>query len=100
MEIVLNRCFGGFCISEEAAEYMGLTWDGYGFYDYRGWDKSRRTDPKLIRCVKELKEKANGRCADLEIVTIPDGINWYIDEFDGIECVREYGHCWPREDER
>ncbi len=100
MEIVLNRCFGGFSLSRKAAAYMGLKWDGYGFFDYRSEDKIKRADPKLVECVKALKGEASGRCSQLKVVTIPDGIDWYIDEYDGIECVREYGHCWPREDER
>jgi len=37
-----------------------------------------RTDPDLIKVVEELGKEADGRCASLEIVEIPDGIEWEI----------------------
>lgn len=101
-EIVVNRCFGGFSLSKKAAEWLGLKWDGYGCYEYyRSSDNGRnhRDDAKLIACLKALKKEANGRFAALKIIKIPDGIDWYIDDYDGFECVRERGHCWPKEDE-
>ena len=96
MKIVVNRCYGGFSLSKEAAAWIGLKWDGYGFFDY---EQNKRSDPKLVACVKALGKKANGRNANLKIIEIPDGISWYIDEYDGYECVREFGHCWPKFDE-
>lgn len=57
-------------------------------------DIESRTDPDLIAVVEELGEKANGRCAQLEIVEIPDDLDWEIDEYDGIETIREKGRSW------
>ena len=51
----------------------------FRFYDIK------RTDPVLIEVVEELKEKANGEYACLEIEEIE--IEPYIDNYDGIETV-------------
>ena len=101
MKAVINRCFGGFGLSEKAAKWLGLKWDNFGFFHYIEYDNGHhhRDDPRLIACVEALKEEANGDFADLEIVEFPDGISWYIDEYDGIECVRERGHMWPPEED-
>lgn len=88
-EIVVNRCFGGFGLSEEAYEYMGLPWDGYGFTR-----DLPRDDPKLVACVKELGEAANGIFAELDIVAIPDDVDWEIQEYDGREWVAEKHRTW------
>ena len=46
-----------------------------------------RTDPALAQVVKELGNKADGRCAELVIVTLAKGTKYYIDEYDGYESV-------------
>ena len=48
-----------------------------------------RTDPTMIQVVEELGTKANGRCAELKIVEIPDGMHYTIEEFDGKEHIAE-----------
>lgn len=49
----------------------------------------------LIETVEELgSKKASGACGKLEIVEIPDGINWEISEYDGNECVEEVHRRW------
>ena len=53
-----------------------------------------RDDPILIKVVEELGEKANGPYAELHIVEIPDGINWEIDAYDGLEKVVEKHRSW------
>jgi len=53
-----------------------------------------RADPILIQIVEELGKKANGQCAELKIVEIPDGIRWVISEYDGIERVEEEHRSW------
>ena len=89
MKIVINTCFGGYGLSEEAYKYMGLEWDSYGFAP----DISR-TDSKLIECVETLGEKADGLFARLKVVEIPDNINWYINNYDGMETVEEAHRSW------
>ena len=50
---------------------------------------------KLIgEVVEELGEKANGRFADLQVVEIPDGMIYDIDNYDGIEKLHESVRVW------
>lgn len=53
-----------------------------------------RTDPDLIAVVELLGEKANGSCAELEIVEIPDGVDYEIQEYDGLETIHEQHRSW------
>lgn len=53
-----------------------------------------RTDPLLIQVVEELGAEANGRCASLKIVEIPDDVKWQIEEYDGIEWIAEEHRTW------
>lgn len=56
------------------------------YFSYR--DISR-DDKNLIKVIEELGEEANDCFADLEIVEIPDGTDWTISEYDGMETVEE-----------
>lgn len=89
MKVVINRCFGGFSLSEKAYEYLGIPWDGYG-YEYT----EDRANPKLVKCVEKLGENANGDFAELKVVDIPDDIEWTIEEYDGMEEVSEKHRTW------
>lgn len=53
-----------------------------------------RNDPILIQVVEELGDEANGRCATLKIVEIPDGVQWEIEEYDGVEWIAEVHRTW------
>lgn len=47
-----------------------------------------RTDSDLIAMIEEFgSEKCSGRCAELEIVNIPSGSYYRIEEYDGLEYV-------------
>lgn len=89
MKVVINRCYGGFSLSEKAYQYLGKEWDGYG-----GAFSNARTDERLIKCVEELGAEANGDCAELKVVEIPDDVNWEIDEYDGMETIEEVPYSW------
>lgn len=84
MKVVINACYGGFSVSKEVYERMGKEWDGYGY----AFDNDR-TNPDLIAVIEELgSEKSSGRCAELEIVDIPeDATDWEISNYDGVESV-------------
>lgn len=56
--------------------------------------KIDRDDPYLIKVVQELGSAASGKYADLKIVEFPDDVNWYIEEYDGIEWVAEQHRTW------
>jgi len=90
-KVVVNRCFGSFGLSEEAYKELGLAWDGYG-YAYN--EDEKRTDPKLVAVVEKLGERASGQLSNLEVVSVPDGVNWEIDNYDGQETVRERSRSW------
>lgn len=58
------------------------------------WTRENRTHPLVIACVEELGEAANGRCAELKVIEIPDGVEWEISEYDGNEHVAEKHRSW------
>jgi len=140
MEIVINKCFGGFGLSPEAtieawkrgsaivqtykaSEYFHRE-TGYfsreaalkEWRDYlAGGSKSSlfltvfspdeslvlsgdrrkgRDCPVLVQIVEEMGELANGRCAQLAVVEIPDGVEYEIKEYDGNEYVAEVHRTW------
>lgn len=87
MKVVINRCYGGFSLSEKACEYLGIPGDGYEYAE-------DRANPKLIECIEKLGEDANGTFAELKIVDIPDDVEWTIEEYDGMEWVSEKHKVW------
>ncbi len=88
MKVVINVCYGGFGLSEEAV----------GRLKELGCDKHKddidRSDPRLVQVVEELGELANGKHARLKIVKIPDDVKWWVEERDGWECVEEEHRTW------
>lgn len=81
MKIAINTCYGGFSLSEKACKELGLK---------SGYDSIERNNSKLIEVIKKLGKDANGECADLSIVEIPDGVDWTIEEYDGKEWIDGY----------
>ena len=53
-----------------------------------------RTDAVLLEVIDELGTAANGRCAKIKIIEIPDDVDWEINEYDGIEHVAEKHRAW------
>lgn len=110
MKVVVNRCYGGFGLSDEAYEkylnYKGIKYIksskktfGESQYkvengEYLSYYNIERNDPYLVKVVEELGEKANGAYARLEVVEIPDDIEWEIEEYDGNEWVAEKHRTW------
>ncbi len=139
MKIVVNRCYGGFGLSDKAIE-MIMNRKGLGCFRYqqtkysfrngvdeyvrrdkselnnghiyyysedlgkkinnlsnKAWwyDKNiERTDNDLIAVVEELGEEADGKYAELEVVEIPDDVDYKIDDYDGIETIHEVHRSW------
>ena len=54
----------------------------------------RRTDPILIEVVETLGKEANGDCAKLRVIDIPDSIDYEITEYDGVESIAERHQTW------
>lgn len=53
-----------------------------------------RTDPALVEVVEELRDRANGKFADLHIVDIPENVNYEIMDYDGMESIHEIHRVW------
>jgi hypothetical protein len=140
MKVVINSCYGGFGLSDEAilryAELKGIKlypeinmefpsfrptyWTvpteqrtqltGEQFYalplearlEYNELQSKStlydrdipRNDPTLIQVIEELGNKADGRCANLRIIEIPDDVSWQIEEYDGHEHIAETHRTW------
>lgn len=78
MKIVINNCYGGFGLSEEAMDMLGIN-DDYGI---------DRTDPALIEVVEKLGDRASSKFAKLTVVEIPDEATDYdISYYDGAETL-------------
>jgi hypothetical protein len=113
MKIVINRCYGGFGLSEKAIDKIyarkGLVFEkkddqGVVHYYRAGHlgDNDHylteyniaRDDPDLVAVVEELGNLANSRYSELKVVELPDDVNWEIDEYDGMEHVAEVHRIW------
>jgi len=93
---VFNYCYGGFSISEEAAEILSLkkgrTVDTHVF------DDMGRDDVDLIALIEERgSEFVSGDCASLSIVEIPEGLSFSWDEYDGMESYSLHLDVTPEE---
>jgi hypothetical protein len=102
MKIVLNECYGGFGISDQAVELyankkglalektgessLGTEYSIDGKRFHYQFEISRE-DPIFVEVVEELGEKANGFASELIVVEIPEGCEYSIHEYDGAECI-------------
>lgn len=100
MKVVINRCFGGFGISIECrdlATKLGCPHmdNDKKFPQYaHGWD-GPRTCEGLVKAVEQLGSKnASSQSARLQIVEIPDDVDWEISDYDGQESVHEKHRSW------
>lgn len=88
-KIVINTCYGGFSLSEEAtgmfAARKNIRPDEVWYWDIP------RDDADLIHVVEFLGGDM-GSGTKLKIVEIPADVDWEIVEYDGLEHVAEK-HC-------
>lgn len=89
-KIVVNSCFGGFGLSSEAMNRLRQLKNEPDLYIH----DLDRTDPCLVQVVEELGSKANDRASDLRIADVPDDVNWYIHDYDGVESIHEHHRHW------
>jgi ABC-type transporter Mla MlaB component len=112
MKVVINSDYGGFSLSDEAieayADRKGITLrkeernsdsvlSSDYYLDNDEWFNCReikRSDSDLVAVVESLGEKANGFCATLKVVEIPEDVDWYVEEYDGNEWVAEKHRTW------
>ena len=92
--IVINRCYGGFGLSNLAAKrYRELAWipeeELFWTYDIP------RDSPILLQVIDELGlEKASGPHAELKVIEVPEGVKWHIADYDGMEHIAENHRQW------
>ena len=107
MKIVINKCYGGFGLSEQAHSFIAKRkgWQhACDDYDNDYWycqsgnavysDQLKRDDPDLVAAVEQLGKDVDGSYSLLKVVEIPDGVDWYIHEYDGLESVYEKHRSW------
>ena len=81
MKIVVNRCWGGFSLSDEACTLLNCE-----TYDYI--NPEMRNDFNLISAVETLGKDANGLHANLVVKEISDEATDYtIIDYDGMENI-------------
>ena len=61
-----------------------------GAFDY----ENNRSDADLVAVIEELGDAANSRFAKLKVVEIPDGVDYIIEEYDGLEHIAEKHRTW------
>lgn len=92
---VFNYCYGGFSISEEAAQILSKK-KGKAISTY-SWDMGR-DDQDLVSLVEEMgSDFVSGPCAQLSIVEIPEGLSFSWDEYDGMESYNLHLDVTPEE---
>lgn len=119
MQVVINKCYGGFGLSDKAYEMLiekGWKASKYingnlpkgvkisindskemsmlGKYYCSWYGDEDRTNKDVIDVIKKLGTEANGRHAQLAVVDIPDGTDFTIEEYDGIEWIAEKHATW------
>jgi len=101
MKIAINNCFGGFSVSKKVYDELGIKWEGYGYLNNDSFGiesdnyNAYRQHPVLIEAIEKVgEEKASGGLASIKIVEVPDGIEWELDDYDGIETVHEQHRSW------
>lgn len=105
-KVAINRCYGGFSLSRPATEMlrdMGhqeaaehLKWvDERGQGRWYGFRPEDRADLAVIDVIERLGNIADGDCAAIQIVEIPDDVTgWHVEEYDGREWVAENHRTW------
>ena len=86
-KLVLNKCCGGFGLSDKALELICKRKGIYGPLHH--W-QLERDDEDLIAVVEELGTEAEGFASELRIIEFDKGVKYTIDEYDGMESIEYY----------
>ena len=111
-KIVINKSYDRFCVSHKAflrlrelgqpdalkETDLGAYWPAPAGPQEPSLNQCGilipRDDQRLVQVVEELRGEANGHCAELKVVTIPDNVQWVIVKKDGSEQVSEQHRTW------
>lgn len=81
MKIVINVCYGGFGLSDEASDFFAKKLEWVNDFDLR-------TNPLFIQKVEENSQWVSSYYSKLRVVEIPNEVtDWTIDEYDGLERI-------------
>jgi len=103
MKLLINVCYGGYGISDEAIELWAkkknmvlkkeyLEYGGYEYYMsddkiISGYDIDR-DDPTLIEVFEELGPgRTSGQYSNLKLIELPDNCEYDLTEYDGWESI-------------
>lgn len=111
-KVIINNCYGKYSLSlnggKEYLDRVGIEysietneWGESYLFDiknnkpfYSEFDDMRE-DETLIECLEELGSKyMSGNIARLEIVEIPDDVEYYINSENGLETIHEKHRKW------
>lgn len=99
MKVVINRSLGDFRIPPQLAKELGWFCMFFNGSKDLPADYDEHTDPDLIagleRMIEEGVDVSKAAGTKLQIVEIPDNVNWYIDDRNGIETIHECHRSWP-----
>jgi len=86
MKVVINACYGGYRLSDEACHLLYA----------RGLDEDvERHNHHLVEIVERLGPQANGLYSELKIIQIPDSVKDYrVMDYDGVEWIAEPHRTW------
>ena len=111
-KIVINQSYGEFCLSHTAFTRLrdlgqrealqevdlGAHWPQGVSPQDPTFNKCGvlipRDDQKLVQVVEELGLAANGHCADLKVVEVPQDVKWILEKSGGIEHISEVHRTW------
>ena len=84
MKVVVNKCYGGFGLSEQARKMLNA--DIKKVWELE--EAKNRNNPELVNVVETLGDKVNTRSSELVVVEIPEtATDWDIYENDGFETL-------------
>lgn len=113
MKVIINTEYGGLNLSHAAVLRYGQL---KGLYIYRTpekldeyffdremqerWDLDdiEREDPALIQVIEEMGEKAETEFGKFKIIEIPDGVKFWVEEFEpNGETISEQHRWWNKD---
>lgn len=85
-KVLINRCFGGFQLSKKAFDLFNERSETKADFNFQVAEY-HRDDPILIDIVEELGVEAMDSCSKLVIAEVPDGYDYDVSDYDGIETL-------------
>jgi hypothetical protein len=96
-KIVINRSSAGFGISDLAKEILSKKVSPEELKNIQ-FNLQYRGHAALVAVVESLGDKANASSSFLQIVEIPDDVEWIISSHIGFEWVAEKHRTWSAPD--